>query len=84
METQRIMWHIFGLELSPYAGTIWIGCAAGLLLFLWEAKRTGVKPAAMGWTCLLGIVLGLLGARLYYVGARLELFLELEIGRAHV
>ncbi len=79
METQRIMWHIFGLELSPYAWSIWFGCAAGLLLFLWEAKRTGVKPAAAGWTCLLGIVLGLLCARLYYVGARFELFLELGL-----
>ena len=71
------MWNILGRELTPYAVSIWIAGILALAVFLLEGRK--LKPAALAWTAGLGIVLGLMGARLYYVLARLELFLDLGL-----
>lgn len=74
---ESIYWNLAGLRMTAYAWSIWIGCALALGLFLWEGRR--LKPAARLWTVALGILFGLLGARLYYVLARLDLFLEIGL-----
>ena len=74
---EKIVFHLAGLELTGYALSIWIGCITGVLLFLTQGK--GLKKTALGWTVALGIPLGLLGARLYYVLARLDLFLDIGL-----
>ncbi len=71
------MWNILGLEMTPYAVSIWIGCVAGLVLFFLQGKK--LKKQARLWTAVLGVALGLFCARLYYVLARLELFLDLGL-----
>lgn len=72
METYTTF-SILGREISGYALSIWIGCLAGLALFVFEARRRKIRSSALWLTVLLGIPLGLLGARLYYVLARLDL-----------
>ena len=74
---ESIYWNLAGLRMTAYAWSIWICCALALGLFLWEGRR--LKPAARLWTVALGILFGLLGARLYYVLARLDLFLEIGL-----
>ena len=69
------MWTVFGKQMSPYAVTIWAAGILGLLLFLWQGRKR--KPAALALTAVLGIALGLLGARLYYVLCRWDLFAEI-------
>jgi len=69
------MWTVFGKQMSPYAVTIWVAGILGLLLFLWQGRKR--KPAALALTAVLGIALGLLGARLYYVLCRWDLFAEI-------
>jgi prolipoprotein diacylglyceryltransferase len=71
---EQVMWHILGRDLTPYAVSIWIAGLAALGVFLWQGKR--LKLSARLWTVGLGVLLGLLGARAYYVLARLELFLD--------
>ena len=71
---EQMMWHILGRDLTPYAVSIWIAGLAALGVFLWQGKR--LKLSARLWTVGLGVLLGLLGARAYYVLARLELFLD--------
>ena len=68
---------VLGKQMSGYAMSIWIGCLAGLFLFIQQARARKVKSTAMWLTVLLGIPLGLLGARLYYVLARLDLFQDI-------
>ena len=74
---ERAMWNILGREMTPYAVSIWIACAAALALFLWQGRS--LKKGAQFWTAALGILLGLFCARLYYVLARLKLFLDLGL-----
>ena len=74
-----MMWNVLGLQMTPYAWSVWIGCVLALAVFLLEGKRRKVKPAALACTAGLGIVLGLLCARLFYVLARLELFLDIGL-----
>ena len=69
------MWNILGREITPYAGSIWIAVFAAIAVFLWQGKR--LKLSARIWTVGLGILLGLLGARLFYVLARWRLFEEI-------
>ena len=74
---ELIYWNLGGLRMTAYAWSLWIGCALALGIFLWQGRR--LKPAALLGTAALGIVFGLLGARLYYVLARLDLFLEIGL-----
>ena len=64
-----------GREITGYALSVWIAALLGAALFCWQGR--GLKRGARLWTLLLGIPLGLLGARLYYVLARFDLFQEI-------
>lgn len=72
---ERTVWMILGRPMTPYAVSIWIGCLLALAVFIAEGRR--LKKSALVWTTALGILLGLLGARLFYVLARLELFMDI-------
>ena len=67
-------WLIFGREMAPYWVCNWIAAILGVGLFLWQGRK--LKKSALLWTVLLGVALGLLGARLYYVLCRWDLFSE--------
>ena len=74
------MWNIFGRQMSPYAVSIWIACLAALAVFLWQGRAKKLKPAALALCTVCGALLGLLGARAYYVLARWELFADVGFG----
>ena len=74
---EKVVLNILGRELTPYAVSIWIACLAAVILFLWQGRK--LKLSARLWTVGLGIVLGLFCARLYYVLARLSLFLDIGL-----
>ena len=74
---EQVMWNILGREMTPYAVCVWVGCLLGLAVFCLEGRK--LKPAAVIWTSVLGIALGLFGARLFYVLARLELFMDIGL-----
>ena len=58
---------VFGYEIALYGITMALGILAGLYVAMWMAKKTGQEPDDYVNIALLGIVLGLLGARTYYV-----------------
>ena len=58
---------VFGYEIALYGITMALGILAGLYVAMWVAKKTGQDPDDYVNIALLGIVLGLLGARTYYV-----------------
>ena len=58
---------VFGYEIALYGITMALGILAGLYVAMWMAKKTGQNPDDYVNIALLGIVLGLLGARTYYV-----------------
>ena len=72
-----MMWNILGREVTPYAACNWLACAAALAVFLWQGRR--LKLSARIWTAVLAAALGLFCARLFYVLARLELFLDVGL-----
>ena len=59
--------NVFGFEIAIYGITMALGILAGLYVATWMAKKTGQNPDDYVNIALLGIVLGLLGARTYYV-----------------
>ena len=71
------MWNVFGRHMTPYAVSIWIACLAALTVFLWQGRAKKLKPAALALCAVCGALLGLLGARAYYVLARWELFADM-------
>ena len=58
---------VFGYEIALYGITMALGILAGLYVAMWMAKKTGQESDDYVNIALLGIVLGLLGARTYYV-----------------
>ena len=58
---------LFGLEIRFYSLMILAGLLAGIVLAQWEAKRLGENPDHVLNIAVLGVVLGLIGARLYHV-----------------
>lgn len=70
----QVMWNVLGRELTPYAVSIWLAGLAAMAVFLWQGKK--LRKNALVLTAGLGILLGLLGARLFYVLARWELFVD--------
>ena len=58
---------IFGYPIAIYGITMALGILAGLYLAMWVAKKTGQNQDDYMNIALLGIVLGLLCARTYYV-----------------
>ena len=59
--------RIFSFPVAIYGITMALGILAGLGVASWTAKKTGQNPDDYTNIALLGIVLGLLGARIYYV-----------------
>jgi phosphatidylglycerol:prolipoprotein diacylglycerol transferase len=59
--------HLFSWPVAVYGITMALGIIAGLLVASWAAGKTGQNPEDYTNIALLGIVLGLLGARAYYV-----------------
>ena len=59
--------RVFGYEIALYGITMALGILAGLFVAVWTAKKTKQDPDDYVNIALLGIVLGLLGARTYYV-----------------
>ena len=59
--------RIFSYPVAVYGVTMALGILTGLLVASWVAKKTGQNPEDYTNIALLGIVLGLLGARTYYV-----------------
>ena len=58
---------VFSFSIAIYGITMALGILGGLLVASWTAKKTGQNPDDYTNIALLGIVLGLLGARIYYV-----------------
>lgn len=58
---------VFGYEIALYGITMALGILGGLYMAMWVAKKTRQNPDDYVNIALLGIVLGLLGARTYYV-----------------
>ena len=63
---------VFGFDIAFYGVIIAIGMLAGLWIALWQARRTGQKEEPYFDLAFLGILLGIIGARLYYVAFRWE------------
>lgn len=63
----NVAFNIFGLEVYWYGLIIGIGILSGLLLAVYEAKRTGQNPDDYMDFVLVAIVACVIGARLYYV-----------------
>lgn len=59
--------YIFSFPVAVYGITMALGILMGLLTATWAAKKTGQNPDDYTNIALLGIVLGLIGARTYYV-----------------
>ncbi len=59
--------HIFSFPVAVYGITMALGILSGLFMASWVAKKTEQDPEDYTNIALLGIVLGLLGARTYYV-----------------
>ena len=59
--------HVFSFPVAVYGITMALGILSGLFMASWVAKKTGQDPEDYTNIALLGIVLGLLGARTYYV-----------------
>ena len=58
---------LFGLEIRYYSLAILAGLLAGIVLAQFEAKRLGENPDHVLNIAVLGVVFGLIGARLYHV-----------------
>ena len=62
-------------NMNAYAVWVAAAVAIGLTAFWMDAKRRGIPKA--GWVILPAVVLGLIGARLLYVGVRIRWFTEI-------
>ena len=78
-EEKTLVWKVFGMEITPYAGFILIGVLLGVITFCVVSRR--LKWTAVLTTLLLAAPLAALGARAFYVLARWSYFAE-EIGFA--
>ena len=75
MMENPILIDFFGRQVSPYALFILAGAVGALGVFCFQARK--LKPLSILLTVALGIPLGLLGARAFYVLARFSLFEEI-------
>lgn len=58
---------IFGFDIAYYGMVIGIGILAGLLMAVWEAKRTKQNPETYYDLALYAVIFSIIGARMYYV-----------------
>jgi len=63
----KVIFSIFGIEIYWYGALVVLGIVAGLFTALLEAKRTGQKSDMYYDLLFLGMILSLIGLRLYYV-----------------
>ena len=66
-EFSGLLFKVFGLRVTAFSLFVALGAVIGLVMALRRAKKTGVSADAVLWFALLGIPLGLLGARLVFV-----------------
>ena len=58
---------IFGFDIAYYGIIIGIGILTGLLMAVWEAKRTKQNPETYYDLALYAVIFSIIGARMYYV-----------------
>ena len=58
---------VFGFDIAYYGIVIGIGMLAGIAMAMMEAKRTNQKQEDYIDIAIFGIILGIIGARIYYV-----------------
>lgn len=59
--------HVFGIEIAYYGIVIAIAMLAGIFIALHIAKKTGQNPDDYFDMAIVGIIVSVIGARLYYV-----------------
>ena len=62
-----IMINLFGIEIKWYSLLILIGIILGMLLVIKESKKFNIAKETIFDLCFYAVILGILGARLYYV-----------------
>jgi len=62
-----VMFKLFGLEVKWYSFLILMGIIIGVFLALREAKKFNIKKETVFDLCFYAIIIGIIGARLYYV-----------------
>ena len=68
--------NLFGLDIAYYGITMALAILAGIGLAIYRAKKTNQKVDNYIDIALLGAVFGIIGARLYYVLFRLDIYLD--------
>lgn len=58
---------VFGFDIAYYGIAIGLGIIAGILVAVWEAKRTSQNPETYIDLATYGVIFGIIGARIYYV-----------------
>ena len=71
--------HVFGIDIAYYGVCIALGMLAGYLLAAWQAKRTGQDPEFYLDFTIYAIVFAVVGARLYYVLFRWDMFKTIRL-----
>ena len=74
LNIDRVAFSLFGLDIYWYAVLIMTGLLLAVLYAMRNARRFDVKVDPLIDVVLVGLVCGLLGARLYYVLFRLEYY----------
>ena len=64
----RVAFSIFGIDVMWYGILMASGMILGTIIALKEAKRVGISEDSVLDLAIIAIPMGLLGARLYYVG----------------
>ena len=80
MEMRNVLFEIFGLPVTLYAALLVCAFAAGLLLLHMNQRKAGLAADTAEIFALLALPLGLVGARVFYVLARLPLYMEIGLG----
>lgn len=58
---------VFGFDIAFYGMIIGIGILAGILMAMFQAKRTKQNPETYVDLAIYGVIFGIIGARIYYV-----------------
>ncbi len=71
---------LFGLQVAYYGLIIGIGVFAGILLTVWDAKRTGQDPDRYWDFAIYAVIFSVIGARVYYVAFAWEYYKDNLLG----
>ena len=80
MEELQGLFSLFQMPVTAYGLCVALAAGAGLLVFSLLARKKAISEKALMTFSLLCLPLGLLGARMFYCLARLDLFLAMGIG----